>query len=478
MRGSFLIAAAWLISGGAAARGDETSAVPEVPVVPEGATGEEAPHLETVVNGYLDTRLTGQHVDTSALLPATDVPRLANLTEANFQLKLRGSERAFVLADASFFFQAAGFYPGGQHDVPAYRPLTVISELYGSYDLSERVHFTLGKKRVVWGPGLLVNPMDLLNPPKDPTDPSLQRAGAWLARAEFPFQRLTLSLVGAAKVLDEYGGVPAHLLYEPGTDGQVHGAGAARLYALLADTDVNVEYVLTNLYNDAFRNKSRVGLSFSRLQGKALEVHLEALGQLGSARPYVNATCILDPVPAVACASRLDGRRPVIKGIAGARYTFTDDSLLGFDYALFSDGYSDAEWRDLLLVLATARAAGLPLPPALEPGSATGGAGATGTPQKFTFEPLRRQYLFVNYSRPHIRNDFTLNLILIASLQDLSSQFSPQVVWQVRQWCTLTAQAFLALPAIFPVTVGGTRYGEFGLAPADARGLVSARVFY
>ena len=105
--------------------------------------------------------------------------------------------------------------------------------------------------------------MDLLNPPKDPTDPSLQRAGAWLARVELPTERFTVSLVAAARVLEEYGGVPSRLAvypsYDPRDDGQVHVAGAARIYALVADTDVNVEYVFTNLYNDAFRNKSRVG---------------------------------------------------------------------------------------------------------------------------------------------------------------------------------------------------------------------------
>ena len=256
---------------------------------------------------------------------------------------------------------------------------------------------------------------------------------------------------------------------------------------LAADTDVNIEYVFTNLYNDAFHNKSRLGLSFSRLVGKALEVHLEVLGQLGSARLIVNPTCVADMNAALGCMaagtpiaerSKLDDRTPVVRGLAGARYTFEDDSLFAVDYALYTDGASDTEWRAFLQALALARDAGLPLPAGLDPNGGGSVDPAAGSPQKFRFEPQRRQYLFVNFSKPRIKDDFTLNLTLIASLQDFSGQFAPQIVWQVREWFTLTTQLFVPIPATRPIDVGGAHYAEFGLAPADYRGLISARVFY
>jgi hypothetical protein len=456
----------------------------------ESSTPPPATGLETTVNGYLDTRFTAQHVRGDAPLPATDVPKLANMTEGNFQLKLRWGQSGFALADASFVFQRAGDYPGPDHDVPAYRPFAVISELYASYAPSEHLNVTVGKKRVVWGSGMFINPMDLLNPPKDPTDPSLQRAGAWLARLELPYRRFTVSLLGAAQVLTEYGGVPADLVVYPSYDTSpaqsgVHAAAAARLYTLVFDTDVNVEYVFTNLYNDAFREKSRVGFSLSRLVGKSTEVHVEALGQLGTARLFVDPACTTDGAAAATCqasgvplvaATKLGARTPVFRGIAGARYTFGDDSVLSIDHVLFTDGYSDAEWRSFLQALSVPQAA-----PGLLAAAGVGGAGAggsAGTPQKFVFQPLRSHYLFVSYSKPRIKDDFTLNLTLIAALQDLSSQLAPQLVWQPRDWISIAAEAFISIPGARPTEVNGVQYSELRLSPADQRGLVSVRVFY
>jgi len=454
------------------------------PPVPEGDTGATPAALESTVNGYLDERLTGQRVRTGALIPGDSVPRFINLTEANFQLKLRWGGRALALGDASFFYQKAAAFPGAEKDVPAYRPLAVISELYGSYSFSEHAHLTVGKKRIVWGPGLVVNPTDLLNPPKDPTDPSLQRAGAWLARFELPFERFTVSLVGAERALREYGGVPASLGVwpdvsprDPEYDRQAHVALAARFYALVADTDLNVEYFFTNLYNDAFRKKSRVGLSFSRLVGKSLEVHGEALGQLGSARTYVS-TCVIDGSCAadqpVVSTAKLDSRRLQVRGLFGARYSFADDSMLGADYALYSDGYTRREWRAVLTALRLARAAGL------APQGFLGrpGLSGAGTPQRFVFEPLRRHYLFLYFTKPRIRDDFTVNVTVIGALEDLSAQVSPQVVWSAREWLNLTVQLFAPIPAARPTEIEGEKYAELGLSPSDYRAVLSARLFY
>lgn len=451
----------------------------EAPEVPEGDTGAAAAALETTVNGYLDERLTLQRVRTGGVIPGDSLPRFINLTEANFQLKLRWGGRALALGDASFFYQRAAAFPGEEKDLPAYRPLAVISELYGSYSFTDHANLTLGKKRVVWGPGLVLNPTDLLNPPKDPTDPTLQRAGAWLARLEFPWERFTLTFVGAAKALRESGGVPTALAVwpestarDPEYDDQAHVAAAARLYLLLHDSDVNVEYFFTNLYNDAFRNKSRLGLSFSRLVGKALEVHLEALGQLGSARLFLDE-CVTAPQSCganVVSRSKLDSHRRNVHALLGGRYTFSDDSLLGADYAFYSDGYDAPEWRTVLTALRLAQAAGVTPP--------LGPTSAGGTPQRFTFEPLRRHYLFLYYMKPHLHDDFTVNVTLIAGLADLSGQLSPQLVWSARAWLNLTLQLFAPLPALHPTEVGGEKYGELNLSPSDYRAVVSARFFY
>jgi len=147
--------------------------------------------------------------------------------------------------------------------------------------------------------------------------------------------------------------------------------------------------------------------------------------------------------------------------------------MLGADYALYSDGYDDSEWRAVLAGLQQARALGIPVAALFAAATPTG-----GTPQRVVFQPLRRHYLFLYFTEPRIRDDFTFNLTVFGSLEDGSGLVSPQLVWSVREWLSLTLQLFAPIPALAPVEVNGVSYGEFDLAPADYRAMLSARVFY
>jgi hypothetical protein len=305
----------------------------EAPAAQEEAAPVEEPEtkLEATTTGYLDTRFTGSHVSPGGLVPATGVPALTNLSEGNMEVKLRYGPRLSAGADLSLFWQWAGLFRSvdtqgeevalAEQDVPLYRPSAVVSELFAAWEAAPHLNLTLGKKRVVWGSGMAFNPTDLLNPPKDPTDPAGQRAGAWLARVELPFEHFSVSLVGAAKVLRQYAGLPTSVLVYPDyptaeavgnpalddRDKEAHWAAAARLYALVADTDVTLTYHFTHLYNDAFREKSRVGLSLSRVFD-ATEVHLEALAQTGSSRMYAAPACT--PSPEALLGARCPAPRP------------------------------------------------------------------------------------------------------------------------------------------------------------------------
>ncbi len=433
------------------------------------------PLLSTAVTGYLDSRTAWGHAVTDPLLPGTDVPAWTNLSEFNFQLKLRWGERAFALVDAGFFWQHAWQFPGPAHDVAAYRPLAIVSEAYASYNVSDHLNVTIGKKRVVWGPGQVINPSDVLNPPKDPTDPTFQRAGAWLARVEAPFERFTVSAVAAAQALRTYGGVPTSLVRYPDypaagattmgaaddRDDRAHYALVARIYALVADTDLGAYYAFTNRYGDDFDHRSRVGLSVSRLVGKSLEIHSEAIAQTGTHRLFKNRPANLG----------IDDL--VIKAIAGPRYTFDDDSMLGVEYYFSGDGYTLAEFQTALA------AVDLALQKGLRPGQG-GSATDPGAPQKFTFDPQRRHYLFVSYTKPRIRDDFTLQATVLMNAQDLTGRIAPSVMWNAREWLNLTLALFAPLPGLASnkVEIRGRRWGEFSLAPQDWRVLVSARAFY
>src|SRR5206468_241692 len=68
----------------------------------------------------------------------------------------------------------------------AVRPLISLNELYVLQEVTPWLNVMVGKKRLTWGAGQAFNPTDLVNVRKDPTDPTFQRAGAWLARLEVP----------------------------------------------------------------------------------------------------------------------------------------------------------------------------------------------------------------------------------------------------------------------------------------------------
>ncbi|MCI0573248.1 MAG: hypothetical protein L0Y66_21080 [Myxococcaceae bacterium] len=473
--------------------------------------------VEATTTGYVDSRFTWQHVAPTGLVPASGIPALSNLSEGNMQVKLRYGQALSAGADLSLFWQWAGLFRGVDtagtdvelpaQDAPLYRPSAVVSELFASWEALPNLNFTVGKKRIVWGSGLSFNPTDLLNPPKDPTDPASQRAGAWLARVEMPFENFTFSLVGAAKVLRQYSGLPTSLLYYPeyptaeaaqnplldDRDLEPHWAGAARLYALVADTDVTLTYHFTHLYNDAFQKKSRVGLSLSRVFD-ATEVHLEALVQSGSSRLYADracvdgeqalATCIAAGTPPVA-RSHLDDRGLRAKVLVGARYLFEDNAQLSAEYFYNGEGYSEREFEDYVGLLAQGRQLLSQLPPAQAAQLASrlnpsGASADPGSPQKFTFEPLRRHYVFLTYSKPQVADDFVLGASAVVNLADLSGQLIPQVSWSAREWLTLSAQAFIPLPGVesLAAEVAGERIPESSLASSDWRALVSARLFF
>lgn len=488
------------------------------PAASETAPADPAPALpalETRITGYLDSRTTVQRPRWEGLLPTANVPSLANVTELNLQPKFTWGDRASAYADLSLFEQAGGNYfeadadgnarRVGAHDNPNLRPLSVISELYGTYAFGEALNLTLGKKRVVWGPGFAVNPTDLLNPPKDPTDPAFQRAGSWLARLESPHESYTLSLVAAAKATRQYAGIPSRLVYHPDyptyesltwgvadeRDTQPHFAAAARGYALVKETDLNFFWYFTNLYNDAFEHKNRVGASASRVFG-AWEVHAEVLGQLGNPRLFVDAACVetaqafgrcvRTKAKEIATRRRLDDGEPVVKALLGARYFFEDSALLSLEYFFNGEGYTPDEFQDYVRALARGRALAA-ANPAMAPAVSRlmgQGSGDPGSPQKFTFESQQRHYAFVSWMQPQIRDDFTFSATLLLNLQDLSGQLAPSLAWSVREWVTVTAGLFAPIPGLAErgVEVDGERYTEYGLLPSDWRGYASARVFY
>ena len=497
---------------------------PDVVAPAEDAPAE--PLVKVRVNGFLDNRTTGAYASVGHLLPSDDVAHLANLTEGNVQLKLDWRDKATGYADASFILQKAGLYYGNDgtgerlrladHDVATYRPSAVLSEFYGTYNFHEHFNVTLGKKRIVWGPGLAFNPTDLLNPAKDPTDPTMQRAGSWLVRAEAPFDLFTLSLVAAGKVTRQFGGIPSSLLYYPdahpatqydkygnaqsdGFDNRPHYALAARAYALWQETDFNVYWFQTQLYNDAFNYKNRLGLSASHVFFNALELHFEAIGYQGSAKAYFDPDCISSVSAFQGCGmagktaggyTQIDDSGVRIKALAGGRWQFTDNASFTFEYLYNGEGYNSAQFGqfaqvmqlrpELLGLIDTLASAHVQIPgnglSFLNPTSSSD----PGSPQKFSFEPMRRHYAFFTYLHTLIADDWNVNAVVLLGLEDLSGQIAPQVTWLTQEWLNLTFGGLYTIPGVksLGAQVGDARYTENGMQPTVWRVFLSARVFY
>lgn len=470
---------------------------------------------DAMTTGYIDARVQGAFVETGGLMPSNDSPSLANVIEGNVQTKVRFGDHGYVSTDVSLFHQTAGLFYGEDtagtrtlldpRDVPAFRPGVVVSEMYGSWNIFEHAHLTAGKKRIVWGPALAINPTDLVNPGKDPSDPSSQRVGAWLARLELPFEGITLSTVFAAKELRSYGGLPGALLYYPDypsaesvrgwmpddRDGQPHFVAAARLYALVADTDFNLIYTFSNLFNDAFDHKHRLGLTASRIIVGGLGLHGEAMFQQGSSKMYFDPDCAASAQALGGCAKQgkeaasrrfLKDEGIRVKAVAGGRYMFEDNSILSLEYYFNGEGYTGSEFRAFLKGVSSARELAVQQPDVGNHLDALLGRGLTndGSPQKLVFDPIRRHYLIGSFQKPFVWDDFTFGVVFMMGLSDLSGMVIPSVSWSAKDWLTLTTSGYvpLASPGSLETVIDGKSHTEFGLQPSSWRVLVSARAWF
>jgi hypothetical protein len=264
---------------------------------------------------------------------------------------------------------------------------------------------------------------------------------------------------------------------------------AARAYALVADADLNLMLFHSNLYGDAFEDKTRLGFSFSRYFFTDYELHVEGLVGFGSARRYPVGECLEDRASVMGCVlkgetffstKRLDEQKLRPRILAGTRYMFGDESLLSVEYLYQADGLKRDEFQSYVNALSLFRVArdfGLD-PSVVDPR----GSADTGLPQKFSFEPLGRHYAFVSYQKPKIRDDFTFNVVVMANLQDFSGLVTPSLSWSATEWMTLTLSGFVpwqgpkSLAATVPEST--TQVSELSLLPLEYRGLFQVRLFY
>jgi hypothetical protein len=372
-----------------------------------------------------------------------------------------------------------------------------LNEVYAIHEIVPELNVLVGKKRITWGPGMAFNPTDLLNPRRDPTDPTFQRAGAWLAQVEAPLEKVTFSALFAPTVLTQSSGLPTSFMYWPKFNQQdtaAHFQLAARVYALVEDADLNLMLFYGNQSVDDFRDKLRVGFSFSRYFFTDYELHVEALLQQGSTRATLVPECVASPQAAARCAltnrpmlveAKRDDSTVYPKVLVGTRRQFSDDSMISLEYLWQSDGWGKDQYQDFangLDLLSQGRALGLPVNRIPGASSLLGsGTGSDGLPARFSFDPRAQHYLFATFQKPRIADDFTAQVVVLANLQDLSTVVTPSVAWAATDWLTLTLYGFVpfAGPDSLAVkTPGGVAVSEYGTVPFLARVMLEARAYY
>ncbi|MDP2342761.1 MAG: hypothetical protein Q8O67_17530 [Deltaproteobacteria bacterium] len=449
-------------------------------------------------NGSLAGRGQLTLPSSSSLSSTRDLPIVHGLAEANVQARGRWFDRRLsLLADASLFAQRGfGFYDDGDffldHDIPEDHPRLVVSELSLRAELFEHLDVTVGKTRVVWGSGISSNPTDVLNPPRDPTDPSFQRAGIWQLKVDVPVDNVTWSAFFAPTILHTEAGLPMAAFAWPSyaiagaarRDSELHWAAGARLYALVADTDLNLWMVWSNLAGDAFEDKTRVMGSVSRLVGDQLEVHGEVMFQTGTTRLYADEGCVDDDGALLGCviagrlpiaAARLQDNDVLPRALLGFRWMPAEielltEAILTVEYLYAADGYDDDELAALFKLQALARDRIRRGEPAPIPTTTTS---SDGLPPRVGVDALRKHTLFVSFTKPRIFEDFTVTAGLVAAPEDLSGLVSLNTVWSAQEWLQLQAFVFVPVPSLL-----GDDVDAFGGSPFAARAVVEARVFF
>jgi len=210
-------------------------------------------------------------------------------------------------------------------------------------------------------------------------------------------------------------------------------------------------------------------VSFARYFFTDYEFHVEALLSRGSARSFAcdpaAAGCSDNPTLA---PTKLDSKTFYPRVLVGTRRQFTDESLLSVEYYYQGDGYTNLEFSHAVQLMSTNVA------------STSAGDPSSALPQRFSFDPMRRHYLFASYSKPRIFDDWTVGAVLIAGLSDLSGLFAPSVSWSTKEWLTLALYGYLPIRGlgVGEVSANNRKMSEYSLMPFDYRVLFEARVYY
>lgn len=299
-------------------------------------------------------------------------------------------------------------------DNPEYR--LSLNELYVNGNFRDDIQFTAGKKRILWGTGFAANPTDLLNPAKNPLDPTNERRGAWVVQAERIQEHNTIAFFVAPGIEESKHTLPEQVIFYKDSSGKrnSHYLLGWRYYTLLGGADINLMLFNSERYQDDMARALKTGASWSQILtavSKQLEGHAEFLLQQGSVRPTA------------AGVSRTDSRDFYIRGLAGFRYDFENESSMLVELSHQADGDS---LTDLQRRMQNAQMLAIKYPALAE---------------KPSLPVLMRNTLYLNYQRYKFNDDTFLSWSFAHNLHDHSGYQGPLLQWNPTQTTSLTLSA-------------------------------------
>ena len=353
------------VCGRTASRLRALAAAAALAALPAVGAGAERDWL---VNGLVDARARAGESDATRLAPEPDrIGRSAPDLEATVVAGAEAWRGPLAVAGRIRACGATG--EGGR---PAHLH---VDELYAEYALAPERFLYAGRRNVVYGRSLGVNPLDVFLDPAD-VDRSKNTARR---RSEIEGQDVLgfEFLPGDRLALGGYRTVDGHGLL----------AGALTLPEWQSD--------LTILLFE--EERPGAGLSFSRTLGEAVLVYADAAVRRGRDRPVIRADRRPGAVPGTFLAVDGEGDRSRLfpQSSVGMGYALPSGAGFNLEYYFDANGYTSGEWREIIDLVAEngalreeGRSGGLPLGNLLRLGARL---------DRFT---LRRHYAFLRAQHP------------------------------------------------------------------------------
>lgn len=304
---------------------------------------------------------------------------------------------------------------------------------------SDDVRITLGRQSFLTGYGYGWNPVDLANPPKDPTDPQAYLRGVDALNIQFsPAAWLNTRF---------YGALPSH--------------GFAWGYdEILAGGEITfnvpmMEFKIAGLYGGAESDSDAYDL-YPHAGAAAFYVDILGIGVYGEgvvrSRSRRNA-----PDAGGAASTIKDG--PVFSGLAGMEYYFPSGLVLATEYFYNGEGWGSGERVDYTSALES---------PAMA-GGVTGEYYTLYTPTYFA-----QHYILMNLLIPWYAIDSSINLNVIWSPDSAAVIITPTAAFNLNYEGTLTSEIWYS--GMF--SYDDTKKNEAWLAPVNHSLWFNLRYFF